>query len=182
MIEPEHENTAPNLKYTIDLTLYDLPVFGPDGKTYQRGLRRAIFEILAASVHLTNSKLKGFNLQQELMAHHCACKVGTIKQAADILVEWGYIEMVRNYSVGRNCRRYIATQDIPGVKIKYTRGQKKVSPRNNIININNINRVTSSSKEKKEVSLDKKKIDTKMNKTKNSIITEEAKNSTEYGI
>ena len=154
MIEPEHENKKPNLKYTIDLGLYDLPIF-EEGK-YQRGLRRAIFEILAASIHLTNSALKGFNLQQKLMAHHCACKENTIGKAADILVEWGYIEMVRNYSVGRNCRRYIATQDIPGVKIKYTRGQKKVVPRNKIININNINRDTSSSREEK-VPLDKKR-------------------------
>ena len=147
MIEEEHKNTAPNLKYTIDLSLYDLPIF--KGNVYQRGLRRAIFEILAASIHLTNSKLKGFNLQQDLMAHHCACKEQTIGKAAGILEEWGYIEMVRNYSVGRSCRRYIATQDIPGVVIKYTRGRKKVYPRNNIININNINRDTSSSREEK---------------------------------
>jgi len=154
-LEPEHQNTKPNLKYSSDLGLYDLPIFGPDKKKYQRGLRRAIFEILTATIHLTNSKLKGFNLQQDLMAFHCACKKETIGQAAKILKEFGYIELVRDYSVGRSCRRYIATQDIPGVQIKYTRGQKNVYPRNNIININNINRDTSSSNEEK-VTLDKR--------------------------
>ena len=153
-LQEEHKNNKPNLKYTIDLGLYDLPIF--EGKVYQRGLRRAIFEILCATVHLTNSKLKGFNLQQKLMASHMCVNEQTISKAAKILVEWGYIEMVRNYSVGRNCRRYIATQDIPGVQIKYVPGQKKVYPRNNIINIIDINRATSSSIEEK-IPLDKKR-------------------------